>query len=80
MIVAIFLPAPGPVRDWPGWIQNSSGPEKDRHRLQGNDMNTLCLCTARGALALLALVVTCLLFAGAYLLEGHAGAPRGHAP
>jgi hypothetical protein len=43
-------------------------------------MNALCLCTARGALALLALAVTSLLFAGAYLLEGHARAPRGHAP
>lgn len=38
-------------------------------------MSTLCLCTARGALALLALAVTSLLFAGAYLAEGRTDAP-----
>jgi len=43
-------------------------------------MSALCLCTARGALALLALAVTSLLFAGAYLLEGHADASQAHAP
>jgi hypothetical protein len=46
-------------------------------------MSALCLCTARGALALLALLalaVTSLLFAGAYLLEGHSDASQAHAP
>jgi hypothetical protein len=33
-------------------------------------MKTLCLYTARGALALLALAFTILFFAGAYWLEG----------
>lgn len=37
-------------------------------------MNTLCLCTARGVLALLALAVSSLVFVAAYCLEGRAHA------
>jgi hypothetical protein len=56
------------------------GPKKVRYRLQGNDMDTIWLCTARGALALLTLAVASLLFAGAYCLEGRNDAPQTRAP